>query len=137
MNFDKLIFSVAYNMTGDYETTKDVVQDVNLKFLEQPIPDAIADKRNYIIRTTISHCLNLKKKEQRLQYKGLWLPEPIVTNWETDHQATLENKNLLSYELAFLVEQLSPTERAVFVLREAFDFNHKDIAEAIGISAEN
>lgn len=138
MIFEKLIFSVAYNMTGDYETTKDVVQDINLKFLESPLPETIADEKNYIIRTTINHCLNLKKREHRLQYKGLWLPEPIVTNGEnTGNHAMFEDQNLLSYELAFLMEQLSPTERAVFVLREAFDFNHKEIADAINISAEN
>lgn len=65
-------------MTGDYNTTRDVVQDINLKLLENPIPDYVTDKRNYIIRATINHCLNLKKREQRLYYKGLWLPEPFV-----------------------------------------------------------
>lgn len=125
-------------MTGDYETTKDVVQDINLKFLENPIPETIADKRNYIIRTTINHCLNLKKREQRLQYKGLWLPEPFVSIGDnTNPLSKFEAQNLLSYELAFLMEQLSPTERAVFVLREAFDFSHKEISEAINISADN
>lgn len=138
MSFDKLIFSVAYNMTGDYETTKDVVQDISLKFLESPMPETIADERNYVIRTTVNHCLNLKKREQRLQYKGLWLPEPIMSGWEnTGNHSIFEEQNLLSYELTFLMEQLSPTERAVFILREAFDFNHKEIAEAINISTEN
>ena len=135
---DKLIFSVAYNMTGDYETARDVVQDINLKFLEKPISDKISDRRNYVIRTTINHCLNLKKKEQRLQYIGTWLPEPIVVGEERAlQQYNFEQSNLLCYELAFLVEQLSPTERAVFVLREAFDFQHKEIAEAINISVDN
>src|SRR5690554_285750 len=138
MNFDELIFSVAYNMTGDYETTKDVVQDINLKLLENPILDTITDKKNYIIRATINHCLNLKTREQRMQYKGLWLPEPFVSiEHSTTTHSKFEEQNLLSYELAFLMEQLSPAERAVFVLREAFDFNHKEIAEAINISAEN
>lgn len=138
MNFDKLIFSVAYNMTGNYETTKDVVQDINLKFLENSIPQTIADKRNYVIRTTINHCLNLKKQEQKTQYKGIWLPEPFIsTGGDPGPGSKFEEQNLLSYELAFLVEQLSPTERAVFVLKEAFDFSHKEIAKAINISAEN
>jgi RNA polymerase sigma-70 factor (ECF subfamily) len=138
MNFDKLIFSVAYNMTGDFERTRDVVQDINLKFLEAPIAETVNDKRNYIIRTTINHCINLKKKEQRLQYIGTWLPEPIVSDREKTIDATkFEETNLLCYELAFLMEQLSPTERAVFVLREAFDFEHKEIAEAINISTDN
>ncbi len=138
MNFDKLIFSVAYNMTGDYNTTRDVVQDINLKLLENPIPEYVTDKRNYIIRATINHCLNLKKREQRLYYKGLWLPEPFVAMSESETTGThFENQNLLSYELAFLMEQLSATERAVFVLKEAFDFSHKEIAEAINISVDN
>lgn len=138
MHFDELIFSVAYNMTGDYETTRDIVQDINLKFLENPIPDTIADKRNYVVRATINHCLNLKKRNERLQYTGIWLPEPIVSSREgTGHTSKFEAHNLLSYELAFLMEQLSLTERAVFVLREAFDFDHKEIAEAIHISPAN
>lgn len=138
MDFDPLIFSVAYNMTGNYETARDVVQDIMVKFLEHPIPETITDKRNYVIRTTINHCLNLKKRENRLQYAGLWLPEPVYTNSESaDPHDQFEKRNLLCYELAFLVEQLPPTERAVFVLRKAFDFNHKEIAEAIDISVDN
>lgn len=125
-------------MTGDYERARDVVQDINLKFLEKPIGDKISDERNYVIRTTINHCLNVQKKEQRLQYIGTWLPEPIVAGEErADQQSNFEQSNLLCYELAFLMEKLSPTERAVFVLREAFDFEHKEIAEAINISADN
>lgn len=125
-------------MTGDLETTRDVVQDINLKFLETPIAETVYDKRNYIIRTTINHCLNLKRKEQRLQYVGTWLPEPIAAGREVtiDHTKFEEN-NLLCYELAFLMERLTATERGVFVLREAFDFDHKEIAEAINISADN
>lgn len=125
-------------MTGDYETTRDVVQDINLKFVEYPISETITDSRNYVIRTTINHCLNLKKREQRIQYKGLWLPEPFVLGGQhTNSHSTFEEQNLLSYELAVLMEQLLPTERAVFVLKEAFDFSHKEIAEAINVSVEN
>lgn len=138
MDLDKLIFSIAYNMTGEYETARDVVQDVNMKFLENPISDTITDQRNYVIRTTINHCLNLKKKEQRLQYVGTWLPEPVATDRErTIHHSEFEERNLLCYELAFLMELLSPTERAVFVLRTAYDFSHKEIADAIDISPDN
>ena len=138
MNFDKLIFSVAYNMTGDLETTRDVVQDINLKFLETPIAETVIDKRNYIIRTTINHCLNLKRKEQRLKYVGTWLPELIAADREvTSDHTKFEDNNLLCYELVFLMEQLTATERAVFVLRASFDFDHKEIAEAISISSEN
>jgi RNA polymerase sigma-70 factor (ECF subfamily) len=137
-DFDKLIFSVAYNMTGDYDTSKDVVQDINLKFLETPISDNIADIKNYIIRTTVNHCINNLQRQKKLRYVGTWLPEPFKNDLEkTLAQTKFERNNLLCYELAFLMEQLSPTERAVFVLREAFDFDHKDISEALGISSDN
>ncbi len=73
-----------------------------------------------------------------MQYIGTWLPEPIVAGEERAlQQYNFEQSNLLCYELAFLMEKLSPTERAVFVLREAFDFEHKEIAEAINISSDN
>lgn len=138
INFDELIFSVAYNMTADFESARDIVQDINLKFLENPIPENISDKRNYVIRTTINLCLNLRRKEQRMKYIGPWLPEPFMSTIDkTNQHSTFEEKNLLCYELAFLMERLSPIERAVFVLREAFDFDHKEIAEAINISVEN
>jgi len=138
MDFGKLIFSIAYNMTGDSELSKDVVQDIHLKFLENPIPATISDERNYVIRATINHCINLKKRHERMHYKGLWLPEPFVSSSESFHaHARFETQNLLSYELAFLMEQLSPAERAVFILKEAFDYSHKEIAEAIHISVEN
>jgi RNA polymerase sigma-70 factor (ECF subfamily) len=137
-DFDKLIFSFAYNMTGDYETSKDVVQDINLKLLETPIPDNITDIKNYIIRTTVNHCINNLKRQKKMQYAGTWLPEPFTSdNEKMPEQTKFERNNLLCYELAFLMEQLSSTERAVFVLREAFDFNHKDIAEALGVSTDN
>lgn len=125
-------------MTGHAETAKDVVQDLRVKFLEHPITEAVHAKRNYVIRTTINHCLNLKKRESRLHYTGLWLPEPVITGGgDRDPHVSFEQGNLLSYELAFLMEQLTPAERAVFVLREAFDFNHKEISESLDISTDN
>lgn len=138
MDFDALIFSVAYNMTGNVETAKDVVGDLRVKFLEHPMTEDIRAKRNYVIRTTVNYCLNLKKRESRLHYTGLWLPEPFPTGDEgKDPHARFEQGNLLSYELAFLMEQLTAAERAVFVLREAFDFNHKEISGSLDISADN
>jgi len=123
---------------GDYNGSKDVVQDIHLKFIETPIPDNISDKKNYIIKTTVNHCLNILQRQKKFTYVGTWLPEPIITNNPIDLNSTkFERSNLLTYELAFLMEQLTPTERAVFVLREAFDFDHKEIAEAISISPDN
>ncbi|MEO5778045.1 MAG: sigma-70 family RNA polymerase sigma factor [Flavobacterium sp.] len=135
--YKKLVFSVAYNMTGSKIVSEDIVQDITLKFLENPISESITDPRNYIIRATVNHCLNVLKKDSRTQYKGTWLPEPFINNEESTFSNKFERRDLLTYELSFLVEQLTSQERAVFVLREAFDFDHKEIAEAINISDAN
>lgn len=135
MEYDPLIYTVAYNMTGHHEATRDVVQDIRMKLLEKPIDDAIADKRNYLIRMVINHCLNLKQHEKRIRYVGTWLPEPVPFADPSVHQQ-FEMENLLCYELAFLIDVLTPLERAVFVLRESFDFDHKEIAESIHVTSD-
>lgn len=137
-DLQNLLFSVAYNMTGSAETAKDVVQDVSLKLLEKPLPQAVENPRSYILKTAINHCLNLRQQEARAAYKGPWLPGPPANQPTPDNSvARYETRNLLTYELAFLMERLTPTERAVFVLREAFDLPHAEIAEALDLSPEN
>lgn len=137
MKFNRLIFSVAYNLLGEKEKAEDVVQDIHLKFLQKPIPQSVSDVRNYVIKTTVNHCINIKNKEDRFSYVGKWLPEPFIAKAATYELNDFEASDLLSYELAYLVEQLNPKERAVFVLREAFDFDHSDIADVLDITAEN
>lgn len=133
MEFDALIYTVAYNMTGNYEASHDIAQDIQMKLLEKPI-DNIADKRNYVIRMVINRCLNVKQHEKRMRYVGTWLPEPVPQTAISIPQQ-FEVENLLSYELAFLIDVLTPLERAVFVLRESFDFEHNEIAGAINITS--
>ncbi|NET31281.1 MAG: sigma-70 family RNA polymerase sigma factor [Cyanothece sp. SIO1E1] len=125
-----MIFNLAYNMLGSYAQAEDILQDMQLKFLEKQFP-ADAPK-SYYARATVNHCLNILKRAERISYPGPWLPEPF-----TAPPDGVETKDLLHYELASLMEDLSPQERAVFVLREAMDLSHKEIAEALEISADN
>lgn len=125
-----MIFNLAYNMLGSYAQAEDILQDMQLKFLEKQFP-AQAPK-SYYARATVNHCLNILKKAERTSYPGPWLPEPFIAPPDG-----VETKDLLHYELASLMEDLSPQERAVFVLREAMDLSHKEIAEALEISADN
>lgn len=125
----------AYNILGSYEEAKDVVQDVYLKISQVP-RDSIHDLKNYMIRMVINLAIDQKRRQQKLRevYPGQWLPEPIATE---NPESTLRQKEILSYSLMVLLEKLDPKQRAVFILKEAFDYDHDEIASVLNITIEN
>ncbi|MBO9639074.1 MAG: sigma-70 family RNA polymerase sigma factor [Siphonobacter aquaeclarae] len=124
----------AYAITGSREAALDLVQDAFLQLLEQP-DRPVRDIRNYLIRTVINLSVNEVKRSNRVSgYPGIWLPEPVVTE---SADGALKQSDILSYSLLVLLEKLDPRQRAVFVLREAFDFEHAEIADILGFSAAN
>jgi RNA polymerase sigma factor (sigma-70 family) len=125
----------AYNILGSYEDAKDVVQDAYMKISDKAYDD-IENKKAYLIRTIINMSINLKKKQQKLvaDYKGEWLPEPVATE---SADCPIIKKEILTYSLMILLEKLNAKQRAVFILKEAFDYNHKEIAAVLDISEEN
>ena len=132
---EKLIRAIAYKMTGNCSHTADIVQDIQLKLLtHQP---EMQDEKNYIIRMTVNHCLNFLKKENQLSYPDICLPEPIPSGMESNFISDYETTDHLNYEMIRLLNSLSPSERAVFILKKAFDYRHQEIADAIGISIDN
>jgi RNA polymerase sigma-70 factor (ECF subfamily) len=130
-----LLTTYAYNILGSLEEAKDVVQDAFLKFISID-SDKIEDKRNYLIRMVVNLSINAKKRQQKLvsEYTGPWLPEPVATERA---DAAILQKEVLSYSLMVLLEKLNAKQRAVFILKEAFDYNHEEIAEVLDISVEN
>lgn len=130
-----LLISYAYNILGSYEDAKDIVQDAHLKTLDTTF-DTIENKKAYLIRTVINLSINRKKRQKKLvnQYPGEWLPEPVATE-KADSEINTEE--ILSYSLMVLLEKLSTKQRAVFILKEAFDYDHKKIAEVLDTSVEN
>lgn len=130
-----LLTTYAYNILGSLEEAKDVVQDAFLKFISID-SDKIEDKRNYLIRMVVNLSINAKKRQQKLvsEYTGPWLPEPVATERA---DAGILQKEVLSYSLMVLLEKLNAKQRAVFILKEAFDYNHEEIAEVLDISVEN
>jgi len=130
-----LLTTYAYNILGSLEDAKDVVQDAFLKFMAID-SDKIEDKRNYLIRTVVNLSINTKKKQQKLvaEYPGPWLPEPVATERA---DAGILQKEILSYSLMVLLEKLNARQRAVFILKEAFDYDHEEIAGVLDISVEN
>jgi len=129
-----LLTTYAYNILGSIEDARDVVQDSFLKFMT--VQKDIEDKKAYLIRTVINLSINAKKKLQRTlaSYPGEWLPEPIDTE---QPDTAIRRKEVLSYSLMVLLEKLNPKQRAVFILKEAFDYEHEDIAAALDITVEN
>ncbi|NII27167.1 sigma-70 family RNA polymerase sigma factor [Pseudoflavitalea sp. X16] len=130
-----LLTTYAYNILGSYEEAKDVVQDAFLKFMDID-SDKIEDKRNYLIRTVVNLSINAKKRQQKIvaAYTGPWLPEPVATE---KADAAIVQKEVLSYSLMVLLEKLNARQRAVFILKEAFDYDHEEIAGVLDISVEN
>jgi len=131
----KLLTTYAYNILGSYEDAKDMVQDAYLKFSKID-NENIENKKAYLVRTVINLSINLKKRQKKLieQYHGEWLPEPVATE---KADTTIIRKNILSYSLMVLLEKLNAKQRAVFILKEAFDYDHEEIADVLRITKEN
>ncbi|WP_200976935.1 sigma-70 family RNA polymerase sigma factor [Echinicola sp. 20G] len=127
-----LLFTYAYNILGSVEEAEDLVQDVFFKYLKLD-HNTIKNEKSYLSRMVINGAINLKKssKSQKESYPGVWLPEPIDAE-----NSEYEKKEILSYSLMILMEKLEPKQRAVFVLREAFDYSHEEISSTLEISQE-
>jgi RNA polymerase sigma factor (sigma-70 family) len=125
----------AYNILGSYEEAKDVVQDVFLKF-SQVDQHKVEDNKLYLIRMVINLAIDQKRKQKKLRahYPGAWLPEPIATE---NPETSFRQKEILSYSLMVLLEKLDSKQRAVFILKEAFDYGHDEIANVLSITVEN
>ena len=131
----QLLTSYAYNIIGSYEEAKDVVQDVILERLNRN-SGIIENEKAYLIRSAINRAINVKNRQKKIlsSYPGSWLPEPIATE-RTDYN--LDQQDILSYSLMVLLEKLDARQRAVFILKEAFDYDHEEIARVLDISVEN
>jgi RNA polymerase sigma factor (sigma-70 family) len=121
----------AYNICGSLEDAEDVVQDVIIRYLELD-ETKIENPKSYLIRMVINHAINQKKKLNKriINYPGEWLPEPIAMERA---DSGINKKELLSYSLMVLLEKLNPRQRAVFILKEAFDYEHAEIATVLDI----
>lgn len=123
------LFGIAYNMLAMVEEAEDIVQDVYEKWLT--VKEA-KEPKAYLGRMVVNRSIDRlnQLKVERESYKGHWLPEPYITLEQTT-MPTIE------YGLLCLLEQLNPSERAVFILRESFSEEYGTIAELTGLSADN
>jgi RNA polymerase sigma-70 factor (ECF subfamily) len=130
---NKKLFPYAYNILGNIDDSQDVIQDVLIKFNEKDV-SSISNQNAYLIKAVINQSINLKKKNDRERQQKITLPEPIVTN---QGENKIELDEILNYSMLVLLDTLNTKERAVFLLKEAFDYEHDEIAEILDISVEN
>jgi RNA polymerase sigma-70 factor (ECF subfamily) len=126
-----LLFTVAYEMLGSAADADDVLQETWLRWVAVDAAQ-VDDARAYLVRITTRQALNRLRsmKRRREAYVGSWLPEPLLTT--PDVAADVELAESVSMALMLVLETLTPTERAVFVLREAFGMGYDEIAAAVG-----
>lgn len=130
---NKKLFPYAYNILGNIGDCQDVIQEVLIKFNEKE-GCSISNPNAYLIKSVINQAINLKKKNDRERQQKITLPEPIVTN---QGESKIELDEILNYSMLVLLDTLNTKERAVLLLKEAFDYEHDDIAEILEISVEN
>lgn len=125
-----LLFTVAYEMLGSAADAEDVLQETWLRWSQVDL-GRVRDERAYLVRITTRQSLNRLRAMRRRKeaYVGSWLPEPLLTT--PDVAEDVELAESVSMALMIVLETLSPTERAVFVLREAFDVSYDEIAAAV------
>jgi RNA polymerase sigma-70 factor (ECF subfamily) len=132
-NYQDLLFPYAYNILGSAEDARDAIQDALANYYASP-RDGIANEKAYLIKSVINRAINKKQRRKLVPQPEEWLPEPVATE---SADANVHLKDILSYSLLVLLEKLNAKERAVFILRESFDYDHKEIAGILGISEEN
>jgi RNA polymerase sigma-70 factor (TIGR02957 family) len=130
------LFGIAYRMLGSVAEAEDIVQDVwpRWQCVERSV---VVNPAAYLATATTRLCINAAQcaRARRETYPGTWLPEPVDTS--ADPGLGAERGEALNLAVLLLLEKLSPTERASYVLREAFDYSYCEIAEILRIEEAN
>jgi len=128
-----LLFTVAYEMLGSAADAEDVLQETWLRWAGVDL-GIVRDQRAYLVRITTRQALTRLRTlgRRKESYVGPWLPEPLLTT--PDVAEDVELADSVSMAMLLVLETLTPTERAVFVLREVFDEPYEEIAEAVSKS---
>ncbi|XDD55202.1 sigma-70 family RNA polymerase sigma factor [Leptospira sp. WS4.C2] len=126
------LFSIAYRITGSYVDAEDIVQESYLRWLSVEKTN-IENKKSYLgsIAARLAFDLLKKASRKRESYIGPYLPEPIP---ET---AEVMDDEKINFAFLVILETLNPTERAVFILRELFDFDYESISDIVGKNSDN
>lgn len=135
------LFGIAYRMLGSATDADEVLQEAWLRW-QTVDQQAVKEPAAFLAKTVTNLCLNqlTSARARRETYVGEWLPEPILTSPYRDHQGPLDHvaqQESVSYALLLVLEKLTPAERAAYVLREAFTYSHREVADLIGTTEAN
>src|SRR5215208_5389379 len=134
----QLLFSIAYRMLGSVADAEDVMQESYLRWRrasEREVRSPKAYLSTVVTRLCLDHLRSARAR--RVRYVGPWLPEPLVTEPSPDASEVTALDESLSMAFLVLLESLTPTERAVFLLREVFDYDYGEISRLVGKSEAN
>ncbi|RPK32207.1 ECF RNA polymerase sigma factor SigJ [Streptomyces sp. ADI93-02] len=130
------LFGIAYRLLGSAAEAEDVVQDVWVRW-HKTDRSVVLSPAAFLSSATTRLAINVAQsaRVRRETYIGPWLPEPIDTS--CDPEAGAQRTEALETALLIVMEKLNPTERAAYVLREAFDYTYPDIADLLHLSVVN
>jgi RNA polymerase sigma-70 factor (ECF subfamily) len=127
-----LLFGIAYRMLGSAADAEDVVQDASIRWLRRR-DEEVQSVRAYLVTIVTRLCLDQldSARSKRVTYAGPWLPEPVVV----DETAAAEQADSLSLAFLVLLEELTPLERAAYLLHDVFGYTFDEVAGSLGRSA--
>lgn len=130
------LFGIAYRILGSAAEAEDIVQDAWLRW-QGTDRSAVVDPSAFLATATTRLAITFAQSAQsrRETYIGSWLPEPVDTSG--DPRLGAERAEALEFAVLLLLEKLSPTERAAYVLREAFEYSYDQIAHTIRSTEAN
>jgi RNA polymerase sigma-70 factor (ECF subfamily) len=131
------LLGIAYGLLGELTEAEDVVQDAWLRW-HSADRDAVRNAESFLVTVVTRLALDRLRsaRVRREVYVGPWLPEPLVTDPETPETKAIEAERL-SLALLGALERLNPVERAILVLRDVFDLEYAEIADAVGKTPSN
>jgi RNA polymerase sigma-70 factor (ECF subfamily) len=136
--YRSLLFSIAYRMLGSVADAEDMLQETFIRW-QQAREEEFRSPRAFLITIISRLCINhlQSARVKREEYVGQWLPEPIVTGPGSDPLEIIRVDESLSMAFLVMLERLTPIERAVFLLREVFEYEYPEIATVLGESEAN
>jgi RNA polymerase sigma-70 factor (ECF subfamily) len=137
----RFLWGLCYRMTGSAADADDVVQDTFVRAIERPPRRTDEPLRPWLIKVALNLARDLLRRRRRRDYVGPWLPSPIETEPPSHEPVALDGRYELleSVSFAFLIalEALTPTQRAVLLLRDVFDYSVKEAADALDLTEAN
>ncbi|HMF65159.1 MAG TPA: RNA polymerase sigma-70 factor [Edaphobacter sp.] len=136
--YRSLLFSIAYRMLGSVADAEDMLQETFIRW-QQSAEENVRSPRAFLVTIVSRLCINYLQsaRAQREEYVGQWLPEPIVTDPGSDPFGIIKVDESLSMAFLVLLERLTPIERAIFLLREVFEYEYAEVAAVLGQTEAN